>query len=88
MAEKFNRFLGDTPSRTIMKLVIASLMVGFFMTVFDIMPDDLLRSVKDGLVELWNTGFHTLGRIGTYLLLGASVVLPLFIVIRLLSYKR
>lgn len=88
MANEFNRFLGDTPGRTLMKLVVASLIVGFVMTLFNIMPVDLLRSVRDGLMELWRTGFDTLGEIGTWLLLGASVVVPLFIIVRLLSFKR
>ncbi len=88
MANEFNRFLGDTPGRTLMKLVVASLIVGFIMTLFNIMPVDLLRSVRDGLMELWRTGFDTLGEIGTWLLLGASVVVPLFIIVRLLSFKR
>lgn len=88
MANDFNRFLGDTPGRTLMKLIVASLIVGFTMTLFNIMPADLLRSVRDGLMELWRTGFDTLGEIGTWLLLGASVVLPVFILIRLLNFKR
>lgn len=88
MANEFNRFLGDTPGRTLMKLLVASLIVGFIMTMFNIMPADLIRSIRDGIVELWRTGFDALGEIGTWLLLGASVVLPLFIVVRLLSFKR
>lgn len=88
MANDFNRFLGDTPGRTVMKLVVASLIVGFIMTLFDIMPVDLLRTIRNGVMELWRTGFETLGEVGSWLLLGASVVIPVFILIRLTSFKR
>lgn len=88
MPETVNRFLGDSPARTIVKLVVVSLIVGFFMKVFDIMPMDIVDNVRDFVIDLWQTGFQALGRFGTYLMLGASVVVPAFILIRILSYKR
>lgn len=88
MPETVNRFLGDSPARTIVKLVVVSLIVGFFMKVFDIMPMDIVDNVRDFVIDLWQTGFQALGRFGTYLLLGGSVVVPAFILIRILSYKR
>ena len=45
-------------------------------------------AIGDFILDLWNTGFKTLGRLGDYLLLGAAIVVPVFIVIRLLSYRR
>lgn len=88
MPETVNRFLGDSPARTIVKLVVVSLIVGFFMTVFDIMPMDIVENVRDFVIDLWQTGFQALGRFGSYLMLGATVVIPAFILIRILSYKR
>lgn len=88
MPETVNRFLGDSPARTIVKLVVVSLIVGFFMKVFDIMPLDIVENARDFVIDLWQTGFRALGRFGTYLMLGASVVVPAFILIRILSYKR
>lgn len=88
MADTVNRFLGDSPVRTIVKLVVVSLIVGFFMKIFDIMPMDIVDNVRFFLLDLWETGFQALGRFGTYLALGATVVIPVFILIRILSYKR
>ncbi len=34
MADGINRFLGDTPGRTLVKLIVVSLIVGFVMSVF------------------------------------------------------
>lgn len=88
MPETVNRILADSPARTIIKLVVVSLIVGFFMKVFDIMPMDIVDNVHDFVIDLWQTGFQALGRFGTYLALGATVVIPVFILIRILSYKR
>lgn len=88
MSERVNRFLGDTPARTAVKLVVVSLIVGFIMAVFNIQPLDIFDGVRDFFLELWYRGFDALGRIGDYLLLGAMVVIPVFIVLRLFSARR
>lgn len=87
MSDSVNRFLGDTPGRTIVKLVVVSLIVGFIMAVFGVVPADILYSIRNFILDLWHTGFAALGRIGDYLLLGATIVIPVFIVIRLMSSR-
>ncbi len=88
MSNGVNGFLGDTPIRVIIKLLILSVAVGFLMSIFGLYPDDILFAVRDFIIDLWNTGFKTLGRLGDYLLLGAVIVVPAFILIRLLSHRR
>lgn len=88
MSEPVNRFLGDSPGRTVVKLVVVSLMVGFAMSASGLYPMDILIWTKDFIVELWRNGFAALGSIGDYLLLGGVVVIPVFIVIRLLSFRK
>ena len=51
-------------------------------------PDDILFAARDFVIDLWNKGFKTLGKLGDYLLLGAVIVIPVFVLIRLLSYRR
>ncbi|MCD7108553.1 DUF6460 domain-containing protein [Rhizobium sp. DKSPLA3] len=88
MADGVNRFLGDTPGRVIVKLLVLSLVVGFLMTVFGWTPYGIFRGIRDFFVDLWYTGFAALGDVGEYLLIGAAVVIPVFIVLRLLSFRR
>ena len=88
MSNGANGFLGDTPVRVIIKLLILSVAVGFLMSIFGLYPGDILFAARDFIRDLWNTGFKTLGRLGDYLLLGAVIVIPVFILIRLLSYRR
>jgi hypothetical protein len=88
MSNGVNGFLGDTPLRVFIKLLILSVAVGFLMSIFGLYPDDILYAARDFVLDLWNTGFKTLGRLGDYLLLGAVIVVPIFILIRLMSYRR
>ncbi len=88
MADQINRFLGDSPGRTIVKLIVVSLIVGFVMAVFDLRPFDILHSLRDFVLDLWHSGFRALGAFGDYLLLGATIVIPAFILLRLFSYRR
>ncbi|GEO83535.1 MULTISPECIES: DUF6460 domain-containing protein [Alphaproteobacteria] len=88
MTERVNRFLGDTPGRTLIKLVVVSLIVGFIMTIFGIYPVDIIEGIRHFFIEIWYRGFAALGRVGDYLLLGATVVVPVFIVLRLISARN
>ncbi|MGB7431275.1 MAG: DUF6460 domain-containing protein [Ahrensia sp.] len=83
-----NTFLGDTVGRTIIKLLIISVLVGMVMNVFGLSPLDIIDAVRDFFVRLWQSGWAALGRFGDWLILGASVVVPIFIIMRVLNYRR
>jgi hypothetical protein len=88
MADGINRFLGDTPGRTLVKLIVVSLIVGFVMAVFGLEPMDLINGVRYFIIDLWRTGFDALGRVGQYFLIGATVVIPAFIILRLFASRN
>ncbi|KGD86382.1 MULTISPECIES: DUF6460 domain-containing protein [Rhizobium/Agrobacterium group] len=88
MADGVNRFLGDTPGRTIVKLIVVCLIVGFVLAFFGFTPDNIVDSIRYHVLDLWYNGFRALGRVGSYLLLGAIVVIPVFIILRIFSYRR
>jgi len=85
MSEPVNRFLGDTPARTIVKLAILSLVVGIVMSALHLTPVDLWYHVQDFVRWLWNLGYEAFGRIGIYFVYGAMVVVPIFLISRILS---
>ena len=88
MADAVNRFLGDTPMRTVVKLVILCVVVGFVMHTLGLSPWDILLWIRRFFVDLWNSGFAALGRVGDYLLLGAAIVIPIFIILRILNWRK
>lgn len=88
MSDQVNKFLGDSLGRTLIKLIVISLIVGFVMKVMGWRPLDLIEAARHFVLDLWHTGFAALGSFGDYLLLGATIVIPLFIIFRLLNYRR
>jgi Domain of unknown function (DUF6460) len=83
-----NTFLGDSVPRTIVKLVVISILVGMAMNVFGLYPMDIFYAFRDFIVNLWEKGWAALGRFGDWLILGGMVVIPVFILMRLLNYRR
>lgn len=82
------RFLGDTPLRVIVKLLVVSVLVGMVMNFFGWNPRDILWAIEDAVRDVWNMGFRAFDNIVGYLLLGAAVVVPAFILIRVVNYRR
>ena len=84
----FNRFLGDTPLRVALKLVFVSFVVGIVMATFGWSPWDVFYRIESFVLGLWDMGFEAIYRFWTYFLLGAAVVIPVFVILRVLSYRR
>ncbi|MCC2690830.1 MAG: rane protein [Rhizobiaceae bacterium] len=82
------RFLGDTPLRVLLKLAVISFLVGVLMSALGWSPFDVVYAIREFFLDLWNMGFAAVERFVGYFLLGAAVVVPAFIVLRLLSYRR
>jgi hypothetical protein len=82
------RFLGDSPLRVLLKLIVVSFLVGIVMSAFGWSPFDILNGIRKFFLEIWNMGFAAIDRFLGYFLLGAAVVVPAFIVLRLFSYRR
>ena len=83
-----HRLLGDTPLRVLVKLIVVSFLVGIVMSAFGWSPLDVLYGIRNFFLDIWHMGFSALDRFLGYLLLGAAIVVPAFIVLRLFSYRR
>ena len=87
MAGKIDRFLGDTPLRTAVKLLVLSLVAGFVMNAVGWSPRDILDGVVNFFRRIWELGFDAIFSSLEYLIVGAAVVVPAFLIIRMLSYR-
>lgn len=88
MSGRVTRFLGDTPGRTLIKLLVVSFIVGVVMSAMGWYPIDIYRWLRNFVFYLWDLGFDAFGSVGRYLMLGAMVVIPAFIVLRVFSYRN
>jgi hypothetical protein len=58
------------------------------MSAFGWTPWDILTGIREFILRLWNMGFDAIARFGDYILLGAAIVVPVFVILRVLNYRR
>jgi hypothetical protein len=79
------RFLGDTPLRVAIRLLVLSFVVGLILSALNISPVDVYWWVESAILHIYDMGFAVLGDAVQYLLIGAMIVVPVFLLIRLLK---
>lgn len=83
------RVIGDRPVRTLIQLVIASVIVGAIFRFFGIGPKefwtDLLSGIRNLITGLGDTAAEIVFTILTYFAIGAAIVLPIWILMRLIN---
>ncbi len=70
---------------TVVKLLLASLVVGLCLAWFNVSPQDLLRSMAGEARELLDRGVGLFGWAFSYILLGAVIVVPIWFVFYLIK---
>jgi len=87
-----SRFAGKGVSRTIIQLVVASVIVGAIFTFLGLSPAEFWRGIFDavsGLVRrLGDNISEIILNLGTYLLIGAAIVVPIWLITRLMSGRK
>ena len=86
------RILGASAGRTIIYLVIASVIVGAVFSFFGLSPREFWRGIFSGVSSLIgaigdNVG-EVVGTLAAYLFIGAAIVVPIWLIARLLSGRK
>ena len=77
------RLLGGSPVGVIVRLLLLSLIVGFAMSVFGIDPQDVIDGAINLVQDAMRDGFGVFRNLGAYVLTGAVLVVPIWLLIRL-----
>ncbi|AQX31074.1 MULTISPECIES: DUF6460 domain-containing protein [Bartonella] len=80
-------FLGGTPGRIAVKLLILSFFTGIAINILGWTPIDLIWEIIDFLQSLWETGFMTFVNLFHVTLAGAVIVMPVFLFLRIFRRK-
>jgi Family of unknown function (DUF6460) len=83
-----NRFLGGSPGGVFLRLLFVSLIVGAFLMWLDIRPWDIFRGLKELVDRIWALGFDAIREIADYVLAGAAIVVPVWLVLRLMNMRN
>ena len=82
------RFLGGRPLGVIFRLALLSVLVGFILRVLGLDPADIIRSIRELFQTIWDMGFDAIVRLWRYFLLGAVLVVPIWLLVRLVRAPR
>lgn len=80
-----NRLLGGSPGAVLVKLLFLSLLVGAFMAFLGVTPIELIDRIFRWLQSIFDLSFETVREVGRWILYGAIVVVPLWILTRIFS---
>jgi hypothetical protein len=86
--EAVNRFFGGSPLSVIFRLVLLSILIGFVLHAFGFNPFNILESIRSLIEALWNMGFDAINWLWRYFLLGAVIVVPIWLVVRVVNAPR
>jgi hypothetical protein len=88
MGDTLTRFLGGSPGRIAIQLIAMSFVVGIVLSVLGVSPYDIVAGIERLVRRIYNMGFDTVEWIFRYFLLGAVVVVPVWLIMRVLRMGR
>lgn len=88
MNTTLTRFFGGSPGRVLAQLVVVSLLVGLVLSTLGVSPFDIVNGFERLLWRIYNSGFDTFVWLWRYFLLGAVIVFPIWLIMRVLRMGR
>ncbi len=82
------KVFGGSPLAGLGALILVSILVGVILSALGLDPFDIVRSLERLVRSIWNMGFDAFRWLWRYLLLGAVIVVPIWIVLRLINAPR
>jgi len=82
------RFFGGSPVAALVRLILVSILVGVVLSAFGLDPWNIFPSLKRFVLDIWDMGFDAVRWVWRYFLLGAIVVIPVWLILRLVRAPR
>jgi hypothetical protein len=79
------RFLGGSPPMVALRLIVVSFVVGIVLETFGFDPATLFTDALRSARQIVEFGFSDIRQVGRILLTGAMVVVPVWLVLRLVD---
>ncbi len=79
------RFFGGNPALVLIRLAILSLIVGVVLAALGFSPFEIIDSIKRLIERIYDMGFAAIEKAFRYFLLGAVIVFPVWLVVRVLK---
>ncbi len=82
------RFFGGSPGRVLVQLAVMSFVLGVILSALGLSPFDIVDSIRRLALRVYNMGFDAVVWGFRYFVLGAVIVVPVWLVMRLLRLGR
>jgi hypothetical protein len=82
------RFFGGPPLSVLFRLVLLSILIGVILEVLGLDPWNIIESLRTLVLRIWDMGFDAVRWVWRYLLLGAAVVVPIWLIVRLMRAAK
>jgi hypothetical protein len=79
------RFFGGNPGLVLLRLVILSLIVGVVLAALGFSPYDIIQNIRDLAQRIYDMGFAAVEKGFRYFLLGAVIVFPVWVLMRVIK---
>ncbi|HEU4476213.1 MAG TPA: DUF6460 domain-containing protein, partial [Methyloceanibacter sp.] len=80
------RFFGGNPALVLTRLAILSLIIGVVLAALGFSPFELIESLQRLVERIYDMGFAAIEKGFRYFVLGAVIVFPVWLVVRLLKF--
>jgi hypothetical protein len=82
------RFFGGPPLTVIVRLILLSILVGVVLAAIGLDPWNIIQSVRQFVINIWNMGWDAVSWVWRYFLLGAVIVVPIWLIMRVMRAPR
>ena len=82
------RFFGGSPAGVLVRLVMLSFILGVVLSALGVSPFDMVNGFRLLARRIYDMGFDTLVWMWRYFLIGAVIVFPVWLVMRVLRLGR
>src|SRR6267142_7165221 len=82
------RFFGGPPLSVIFRLILLSILIGVILEVLGLDPWNIIQSLRTLLQRIWDMGFDAIRWLWRYLVLGAAIVVPIWLIMRLMRAAK
>ncbi|AVT74874.1 hypothetical protein KQX63_04135 [Rhodopseudomonas palustris] len=86
--DRMTRFLGGSPMAVAFRLILMSILVGVVLAAIGLDPWNIITSIRLLFERIWDLGFDAINGLWRYFLLGAVIVIPIWLLTRLFSTPR
>ena len=83
-----SRFLGGSPLTVAFRLILLSILVGVVLATIGFDPWNIIHSIRMLFQRIWDFGFDAINWAWRYFLLGAVIVVPIWLLSRLFGTPR